>query len=201
MPAPQNDKVREVLRGLNPNAQDTLYDWIVGTTQATVAAMSTEPTESEAAGVTTDTNAAILRNVIKVTVAKEAFTAEDTTESVVIATVPAKTRVVSVIASIEEAFELGEDALTVAVGPGEDVDGYIEEADAAVEGVLGLAAEDLGSKLAAATAVQGGHIEDWADASDISVTLVGDGDDLGDGEATSLTAGSLSVWIVTETFA
>ncbi len=200
MTAPQNDAVRVALRPLDAGAMDTLYDWI----QNEVAAISgaSEVTASAAVGVTTSLNGRQTRGLIKAVVAKEAFTAAGLSESVVIATLPAKARIVSCVLDVTDALVLGTSGLTVEVGVDDgdtpDPNALIVSGAADAAGQLGLLDADMGVGLARASVVQGGIIPNWADTSDVTITLTSDDDDLGDGDVTGLTAGSMTVYLVVE---
>jgi len=193
MTAPQNDAVRTILRQLNPDAMDTLYDWIqesAGDTAEVIAPTAT--------GVTAVANGKLTRGLLKVTVAKEAFTASELAEDVVLCGLPAQGRVVACVVDVTEGFALGASALTAEVGMGADSDALILPDDATAAAQFGLVDAELGAGLAAATAVQGGAFGVWASTTAITLTLTSDDDDLGTGTATALTAGALTVYLVVE---
>ncbi len=204
MTAPQNDAVRTVLRVLDSDGMDILYDWIQSTAvDAAQDSVASDVTASEAAGVTSELNGRQTRGLLKVTVAKEAFTAAAQAEAVVLATLPAKARVVSCVVDVTEGFVLDAAAMTLEVGVDDgdtpDPDALIVSAAVGTDDTqLGLADADLGAGLAAATAVQGGTVPNWAGTADVTLTLTSDDEDLGDGDVTALTAGSVTIYLVVE---
>jgi hypothetical protein len=61
----------------------------------------------------------------------------------------------------------------------------------------GLSDADLGSRLNRANAVQGGDIQSWTSQNFVAVTLSGAAN-LGTGTTTNLSAGSTTLYVITE---
>lgn len=176
-------------------ASATLSGQARGGTVVSDAAKAT----SVASGVTTVKDGELRRAILVLTVPKEKFTAAALNETVTIATLPAKTRVVSAVADLTAAFALGLSALTLELGRTGDTDALLVAFDAdAAAAQFGLVDADLGADLLRASAVQGGAVLSWDDAKDITLRMVSDTDNLGDGSVTSLTAGSITVYLIVE---
>lgn len=147
-------------------------------------------------------NGQLRRGLFKVTVPYTLFKAAATTEAVTIATLPAKVRVVGVIADTTAAYVLNADTFTLKVGRAGDDDGFIVSHDTSTAAVTkGLADGDLGTDINRASAIQGGYLGSWSGTTALTATLTSSATNLGDGATTALTAGSTTYYILTESMA
>lgn len=137
----------------------------------------------------------------RVDIAKEVFTEEAVSQTVVVGVLPAGARLVGAIARVTEGFALAGSALTIALGAGVDPDALVEEFDPASPTSKGAASADLGASLSAGA---GGYLASMTAATNLTLTLVSDTADLGspDGNppvaATDLSAGAVSVFLKVE---
>lgn len=190
MSAPQNDAVRIGLRVTTPDLQDSLWEWAKDAADEAVSD-AVSVTETVDDGVTVSANGVVGQAVYKVVVDKSAFVTEDTTSTVQIGVLPIGCSVLRAYMQVTEAFALGMSALTLAVGIDTNVDGAVEESDATDDAVVyGDESAERGADL--------GKFLTLAEAKDLTMTLVSDTDDIGDGTVTALTAGSVTVWLVVE---
>jgi hypothetical protein len=146
-------------------------------------------------GITTDQNGRVRHAVHKRTFAHIAFLTAGTSKTITFDQLPAKTRVLSVIAETVVPFEgPGITAVTAQVGTEDDADGYILAHGVLASGVVkGLLDEDLGTFITRANAVQGGHIPSWTAAKELRVQL-----DSTSANLDQLTQGAIQVTVVVE---
>jgi hypothetical protein len=149
-------------------------------------------------GLTVDTAGALNRQVYKVTVDYTGFSAAATHAHHVIATLPAKTRIVGIIADTTAAYSGGAvSACTLEVGKTTDTGiEYILLHDVKTTAVVkGLVDGDLGESLIHDHAVQGGDLPSWTTTTDITATIR-----TTDANTSALGAGSTTFYITTERF-
>jgi len=152
-----------------------LADTIPGTKTftGTVRLDGSKITAGSGTGVTVNEVGALNRVVYKVTVTFEALAAAAVTADKTIATLPAKTRLVSIIADTTTLYTGGA-AATVTIGVGKTVGGieYLIAHDVKTAVITkGLVAGDLGSAITAANVVLGGDLPSWTATTIVSVRL------------------------------
>ena len=135
----------------------------------------------------------------KITIPKEAWITAGLTQTLNIGNMLKGTRVVSVISDTTVAFAGLAGTIVLEIGDQDDSDGHILSHDVKTAVVVkGLADADLGTLLVRANAVQGGFIGSWTATKTLKVTLTSSSGNLGDGATTSLSAGNIEIYIVTE---
>lgn len=150
-------------------------------------------------GISASNNTTLARGVSKLIILKEAFITANPVSEVTIATLPSKTRVVGVVLDTTAAFTLGVNTLTLMCGYNATPNDYIVAHDVKTAVVTkGNADADLGTKLARATAVQGGDMPNWGGTTTLKLRLTSGAGNIGDGVNTLLTTGATVVYIVTE---
>jgi hypothetical protein len=149
-------------------------------------------------GLTVNSSGHLNRQVYKVTVDYTGFSAAATHAHHVIATLPAKTRIVGIIADTTVAYSGGAvSACTLEVGKTTDTGiEYILLHDVKTAAVVkGLVDGDLGESLIHDHAVQGGDLPSWTTTTDITATIR-----TTDANTSALGAGSTTFYITTERF-
>lgn len=149
-------------------------------------------------GVVVPTHNGALRNgFFKTTIPYTAFSDPGDTITLVLADIPAKTRITSVVADVTTAFDIPAPAtdMLMAVGWVGNEDDLIDVFTAVAPITRGLADGDLGTALTRATAVQGGAIPSWTATKQLSVTLFAETG----GPLEDLTQGSVTVYVTYET--
>jgi hypothetical protein len=140
----------------------------------------------------------VLGKVIhKITVAETALTDADTNQSITIWTVPAKTKILGVVADVTAAFTGGGNtAVTMQVGiAGGDLDAYLVATDVfAAPIVIGDAEAELGTALS--NAGPGVGRLPWTGTTAIAATF-----DSTTGTVAGLTTGSVTFYITCEVYA
>ncbi len=150
-------------------------------------------TAGSGTGITTNYNGDARRGYFKITFTEAAFTAAATSEDKTVCTIPAKARVVSVIADTTTGFT-GGGASTATLRLGKTTNGqeYILDHSVFATGTKGLADGDLGTSINRANAVQGGDIPSWTATTDLKIRLTSDVN------VADLTAGSITFYITVE---
>ena len=150
------------------------------------------------AGVTQNSYGYLGRQTWKVTIDKSAWTAAATSQSLVIATLPVKARIVGAYADITTAYAglAGTINLSVATTGGVDLLSPADVKTAAV--TLGLTAGQLGAGLST-NFVQNAYVPSWSGASQIQVILASGTGNIGTGTVTNLTDGVTTIYLITET--
>lgn len=149
-------------------------------------------------GVTVDDSGSVRRVTYKVTVTYAALAAAATTADKTIATLPAKTRIVAIIADTTIKYIGGAvSAATLIVGKTVGGNEYIVSHDVFTAAVTkGLADADLGTSINRASAIQGGDLASWSGTTAISVRLT-----TTSANTNALTQGSTAYYIITEQYA
>jgi len=149
---------------------------------------------SVGAGVTQTAAGHITSGWNKFTIPAAVFTAAATSQTKIIASMPAKTKILEAIVVVDSSFVLAASVLTFAVGVTGNTDVLIEEflPDASTKG---LADADLGTGLAIASIVQGGYRASMTAAVNVVVEMVSDTANLGAAGVTSLSAGSATLYL------
>ena len=148
-------------------------------------------------GVTQNSYGYLGRNVWKVTVDKAAWTAAATSQSLIIATLPKRTRIAGAYADVTTAYAglAGTIQLSLAITGGVDLLSPADVKSAAI--TLGLTAGQLGAGLTTSL-VQGVYTPSWAGNSQVQVTLASGTGNIGTGSVTNLTFGVTSVYLIIE---
>jgi hypothetical protein len=131
------------------------------------------------------------RKTVKVTIPYSALAGfAALSAQLAIATIPARARVVSVIADTTTGFSGGAIAtITASVGRSASGVQFIATHSVAAAGTKGLIDADMGTELTRAAAVQGGAIASWTIATNVYVSFVSTGANLN-----AATAGSLDLY-------
>jgi hypothetical protein len=171
-------------------------DLTISSTRVECSAYSITP--GSGTGLTVNSTGNLNRQVYKVTVDYTGFSAAATHAHHVIATLPAKTRIVGIIADTTAAYSGGAvSACTLEVGKTTDTGiEYILLHDVKTTAVVkGLVDGDLGESLIHDHAVQGGDLPSWTTTTDITATIR-----TTDANTSALGAGSTTFYITTERF-
>lgn len=184
-------------QALNLEPASDSFPGVVTTGAQTFGGMKTfaavRVTAATGTGITTDYNGDHRRGYYKVTFTEAAFTAAALTEDLTVCTIPAKARVVSVIADTTTAFT-GGGAAVATLRLGKTVNGqeYILDHSVFTTGTKGLVDADLGTSINRANAVQGGDIPSWTASTDLKIRLTSDVN------VNTLTTGSITFYITVE---
>lgn len=148
-------------------------------------------------GVTIDSTGNVNRQVYKVTVTYAALSAAALTADKVIATLPAKTKVVGVYADTTTKYIGGAvTAASIIVGTTTGGSELIATHDVFAAAILrGLVDADMGTLMTRAAAIQGGALPSWTATTDISVRIT-----TVTANTSALTQGSSTYYIVSERF-
>lgn len=152
-------------------------------------------TAGSGTGVTVNETGALIRLTYKVTVTYAALAAAATTADKVIATLPAKTKLVAIYADTTTTYTGGAvTATTLTVGKTTGGIEYLVSHDVFTATITrGLADADLGTSINRANAIQGGDLPSWTATTDISVRLT-----TTTANTNALTQGSTTYYLVTE---
>jgi len=191
---------------LQVTAGSLQYAWSTGVAEyatpgLVVAAEPSVALTSPAAGtgISVVYNGDKRRGSFKITVGYTAWIAAGLTQSITLAVMPAKTRVLSVIADTTAALTNGVSTLALTVGPTGTLAGYIASHDVKTAPVTkGLADADMGSLLTRAAAIQGGSVASWSAGVNLVATLTSGTINLGNGAVTALTTGSTTFYVTVE---
>ena len=171
---------------------------VLGAATGTSVKMSSpQITAGGGTGVTVNNTGELRRQIYKVTTLYTAYAAAATTFDVTIATLPAKTRLMGIVADTTQAFNGGAvTACTIVVGKTVGGNEYILShsvfAAAVVKGNLDA---DLGASITRAAAVQGGDLPSWTATTAITVRLT-----TTTANTNALTQGSTTFYLVTEVY-
>jgi hypothetical protein len=155
-------------------------------------------TAGSGTGITVNDTGSIRRNLYKVTTTYAAYTDSDTTKGIVIATLPAKTKIVGIYADTTAAYTGGTvSACTLEVGITAEGAAQILEPHNVLAGAIlsGDAEAELGASMIAAGRIQNGYLPSWTGTTAIYATL-----DSTDGNLNALTTGSTTFYIETERY-
>lgn len=170
---------------------------IFGTVEGGLSVNSERITAGSGTGVTLAKYGSVNRQIYQVTVTYAALAAAALTADKVIATLPAKTKLVGIYADTTIAYTGGTvTAATLQVGKTTGGIEYIVAHDVLTAAVTkGLADADLGTSINRASAVQGGDLPSWTATTNVSVRLTTVA-----GNTNALTAGSTTYYLETERF-
>ena len=184
-------------QALNLEPASASFPGVVSTGAQTFGGMKSfaaaSVTAATGTGITTEYNGDHRRGYFKITFTEAAFTAAALTEDLTVCTIPAKARVVSVIADTTTGFT-GGGAAVATLRLGKTVNGqeYLLDHSVFTTGTKGLVDGDLGTSINRANAVQGGDLPSWTASTDLKIRLTSDVN-VGD-----LTAGSITFYITVE---
>lgn len=129
-----------------------------------------------------------------------AYQAAAVTADVTLATLPAKARLVGIIADTTVAWAGPAGTLAFTVGKTAGGAEYVGSHDVKTAAVTkGLADADLGTSLTRATAIQGGDLPSWTATTALQCRLTSGTGNLGTGAATNLTQGTTVFYLISET--
>ena len=154
-------------------------------------------TAGSGTGVTVNSTGQVMRQTYQVTVDYTALSAAALTSDKIIATLPAKTRIISIIADTTIKY-LGGAVSAAALKIGSTVGGgeILASHDVYTAVITkGLADADMGTSLTRAAAIQGGAILSWTAATPIYVRMT-----TTTANTSALTQGSTTYYITTECF-
>jgi hypothetical protein len=154
-----------------------------------------------AAGITVNSNGYLGRTTYKITIDKAAWTAAATQQDLTLCTLPAKTRIVGCYADTTVAYGglAGTIQLNVFISAAGDILVQHDVKSAIV--TKGLADADMGTGMTRAAQIQGAFIgtNGWTANLQPIARLVSSVGNLGTGAVTSLTTGSTTIYLITET--
>ena len=179
-------------------------------TDAGVTALALYPTAPQltpgsGTGVTVTNTGEVRRTVYTVTVDRTQFIAAATTADVTLATLPAKARLVGLVADLTTTFACTATCttatLSLTVGSAAGGAQYLASVDAdAAVARFGLLDADLGTALVRAAAIQGGDLPSWTGTTPVSLRLTSGTGNLGTGAATNLSQGSITLYLTVEVY-
>lgn len=149
-------------------------------------------------GITVNRVGHVNTQLYKVTTTYAAYTDSDATKGIVIATLPAKTKIVGFYSDTTVKYTGGStDAATMVVGiTSESAAEIIASHDVYAAAILvGDADADMGTAMTRAAAIQGGYLPSWTGTTAIYATLAITSDVL-----SNLTTGSTTFYIETERY-
>jgi hypothetical protein len=175
---------------------DTLTDLYLRTPN-NIHVLGKAITQGSGTGLALNSAGNLNRLVHKVTVTYLAYetTPNSLTQDLVIATLPAKTKIVAIYADTTVAYA-GTDTVTMMVGKAAGGSEYIAVHDVKTVAVVkGLADADMGTEMTRAAAIQGGALVNWTATIPVTVRLTTTTQHTDD-----LTAGTTVFYIVTERY-
>ena len=178
-------------------ASETNFGWDENgnLTVNTIAAIGGGITVGSGNGITVNITANLNSLLYKVTTTYAAYTDTDTTKGIVIATLPAKMKIVGCYADTTTPYTGGAvSATTLRVGiTAEDASEILDTHDVRTGAVTkGLTDADLGGSLDRAGAIQGGYLPNWSGTTAIYATI-----NTTTANTDALTAGSTTFYIET----
>lgn len=173
----------------------------IGLTNATrpsaIFLASPSITQGSGTGITVNDTGSVRRLTYKVTISYTALAAAQLTADSVIAVLPAKTRLVSILADVTTTFTGGAvSAATMVIGKSVGGAEYLASFDAFTTTIRrGLVDADMGTAMTRAAAVQGGDLPSWSATTNVSLRLT-----TVTAFTNALTAGSVTVYLETVQF-
>jgi hypothetical protein len=161
-------------------------------------------TAGSGTGISVVNEGQLQRQVYKVTIDRTAFVCAALTCDVTIATLPAKTSVLSVYGHIETVFACTatctSSTLSMLLGSTAGGAQYLASFDADLStSVFGDADAELGTTMTRAAAIQGGNaVPNFSSTTPVNLRLTSGTGNIGNGSATNLSQGSVTFYIVTE---
>lgn len=164
----------------------------------TVESIAKQITAGSGTGITLGSAGYLNRQVYQVIVTYAAYADTDTTKGIVIATLPAKTKIVGFYADTTTKYTGGAvSAATLEVGiTAEGAAEILAAHDVFTAAVTkGLADADMGTSMTRAAQIQGGYLPSWTGTTAIYATI-----DTTTGNTNALTQGSTTFYIETERY-
>ena len=160
-------------------------------------------TAGSGVGVTVSNVGAVRRVVYRIDVTEAHWDAAAVTQDLTVATLPAKTRIYDVIADVTEAFACTatctSTTLSMVVGKGSGGAEYLDSFD--VDAAIATFGDVDAERGAALDGVVNGEIPAWGSTQAIVARLTSGTGNLGDGAGTTnLSAGDVSLYLITETY-
>ena len=149
-------------------------------------------------GITVNSAGYVNRQVYKVTTTYAAYADTDGTKGIVIATLPAKTKLTGCYADTTAAYKGGAvSATTLKVGITSEGGAEIVASHDVWTGAVmkGLADADMGTSMTRAAQIQGGYLPSWTATTAIYATI-----DTTNANTNALTAGSTTFYLITERY-
>lgn len=141
-------------------------------------------------------NGALQRGIFKLTATFADFSAAALTADLTICTLPAKTRIVAMHTDTTTAFTGSAGTVALIVGTGAGAAEYIATHDVKSAAIRkGLADADMGSLLTRAAAIQGGSMPSWTATQAVVARITS-----GTGNTSTITAGSVTFYVVVEQY-
>lgn len=158
-----------------------------------------------ATGVTVNDVGTPRRSLYKVTVNFTAFTAAAVTQDISLGIIPAKTRLLGILADLTQAFVCAATCTTatISVTTGKTAGGaeWLASFDAdAATARWGLIDADMGTTMTRAAAINGGDMLSWTANTTAQLRLTSGTGNVGTGTATNFNAGSITYYLITEQF-
>ena len=153
-------------------------------------------TSGSGTGVTVNHTGAVIQQIYKVTTTYAAYSDTDTTKGIVIATLPAKTRLIACYAETTAAYTGGAvSAATLEVGITAEGAAEIIATHDVFSGAVtkGLADADMGTGMTRAAQIQGAYTPSFTGTTAIYATI-----DTTTANTNALTAGSTTFYLITE---
>jgi hypothetical protein len=172
---------------------------------ATKSSSSPALTVGSGTGITVNAGGEIRETVYKVTIASTAFVCAATTCDVTVATLPAKTQITAVMADLTTTYACASvcttSTLSMVFGRGAGGSQWLASFDAdASTAQFGDADAELGTTMTRATAIQAGSFESWSSTQAAVLRLTSGTGNIGNGAATNLSQGSVTIYLRTTVF-
>lgn len=180
----------------------TTPNTIVGTT---VSSSTRVLTPGSGTGITVNNAGEFNRQVYKVTITSSQFISNAVTHDVTWVTVPAKTRIIGIVADLTQTFACAAvcttSTLSATVGKTAGGNQYLVSFDMdAATARFGLADADLGTSINRASAIQGGDLPSWTGATTLNLRMTSGTGNLGNGSVTNLSQGSITLYLIAEIY-
>ena len=157
-------------------------------------------TAGSGTGVTVDQVGTVRRQVYKVSVIQSHWIANDVTQDLTIATLPAKTRITDVIADVTQVFACTAvcttATLSMVVGKGAGGSEYLDSFD--VDAALAVVGDLDSERGASLDGIINGEIPSWASTQTVVARLTSGTGNLGDDATTNLSGGDITFYLTTE---
>lgn len=159
-------------------------------------------TAGSGTGITVNQLGGIYEQNYKATIASTQFVTNGVTHDVTVATLPAKTILHAIYADLTQTFACTAvcttATLSMTVGSSAGGNDLLTTFDVdAATLQRGLVDGDLGTGINRANAVQGGKLFSWTATTPVSLRMTSGTGALGDGTATNLSQGSITVYLIT----
>lgn len=159
-------------------------------------------TAGSGTGITVNVTGAVRTLAYKVTVSYTAMTCNATTCDVTLATLPAKAKVLGIVADLVTPFVCAQTCTTatLSITAGKTAGGaeYLASFDAdAAAATFGDALAETGAALLVAAATQGGDLPSWSATTTLQIRMTSAVGNLATAGVTNLNAGSVTFYVAT----